>query len=294
MKKSRVGLVKSTYSDVHENLERAIALSGRLSISRNDSVTIKINTCGARLPDSGTITHPLFLDALLGYLRNNFESLKVYVVESDATTAQPDLFIEWFGFRPVLERWNATYLNLSKQKTYSKEISGRFFKKISIPQIFENTFFITLPKLKTNLATGITCCLKNQFGCLPEARKVKYHKNLDNVIVDANIAMKPDFCIVDGITAMGGELGPGLGTPIPLNAIVCGADPVAVDTLCAKLMGFKAWQIGHIRKAAKAGVGTTKYELVGDEIPKVDFEINRFKISLFKLGSWLQARALTD
>ena len=68
-----------------------------------------------------------------------------------------------------------------------------------------------MPKLKTNLASSITCCLKNQFGCLTEVRKIKYHKHLDDIIVDANIAMKPDFCIVDAIVAMGGALGPGSG-----------------------------------------------------------------------------------
>lgn len=290
---SIISLVKSEYdNDVYLKLGRAIALAGPLPISSNDSVTIKINMCGARPPETGAITHPLLLDAVLHYLRENFENLKIYVVESDATTAQPDLFIKWFGFLPILRRWNATYVNLSKQKTFIKKINGRFFKEIALPQIFENTFFITLPKLKTSLLTGITCCLKNQFGCLPEVRKVKYHKHVDDVITDVNLAIKQDFCIVDAITAMGGELGPGLGTPIPLNAIICGKDPVAIDVFCAKLMGFSPRRIGHIRKAAKAGIGSIKYKVIGDEIPKVDFEINRVKMSLFRLGSRLQARIL--
>jgi len=287
---SVISISRSEYSNVFTNVERAITLVGGMPLSDHNSVVIKINLCGARTPETGAITHPLFLDAILRYLHKNFENLEIYVVESDATTAQPDLFIEWFGFLPILKRWNVTYINLSKQRTFIKKINGRFFREIALPQILEKAFFITLPKLKTSLLTGITCCLKNQFGCLPEVRKVKYHKHIDDVIVDANLATKPDFCIVDAITAMGGELGPGLGTPIPLNAIICGKDPVAVDASCAKLIGFNPRRIGHIRKAAKAGIGSMKYKVVGDEIPKIDFETNKFKMGLFRLGSWLQAR----
>ncbi len=43
--------------------------------------------------------------------------------------------------------------------------------------------------------------------------KKKFHTNLDDVIVDSNLAMKPDFCIVDGIVAMGGTKGPNDGVP---------------------------------------------------------------------------------
>jgi uncharacterized protein (DUF362 family) len=281
-------LIKSTYKDINNNLSSALA--GKLSISNNDSVIIKINLCGARLPGSAAITHPIFLDALLRFLRNQFDGLKIFVVESDATTAQPDLLVQWLGFRPILNRWNASYVNLSKEKTYPKKINGRFFTEVNVPQIFENSFFITLPKLKTNIASSITCCLKNQFGCLPEAKKIMYHGHLDDVIVDSNLAMKPDFCLVDAIMAMGGDLGPGLGTPIPLNAIIYGQDPVAIDAMCAKLMGFKPWRIGHIRKSAEAGIGNMSFKRSGDAIPKVDFEISPFNVTMLKIGSWLSRR----
>jgi uncharacterized protein (DUF362 family) len=206
----------------------------------------------------------------LGYLRVNFHGLKISVLESDATSAQPDIFIKWFGFEEILRKWDAQYVNLSKVKTYSKTINGRFFKQIDVPDIFRDSFFITLPKLKTNLGSGITCCLKNQFGCLPEIRKIKYHPHLDDVIADCNIAMKPDFSLVDAFPSMGGHLGPGLGVPIPLNAIICGFDPVAVDAFCAKLVGFQPWQVGHIRKASRVGLGSTNYTLVGDSVPSIN------------------------
>ena len=118
-----------------------------------------------------------------------------------------------------------------------------------------------------------------------------YHPHIDDVIADVNLAIHPDFCIVDGIISMGGELGPGTSVPIPLKAMICGKDPVAVDTLCARIMGFTPWFIGHIRKAAHADVGSMRYTLRGDKLPSVDFEISKMERWLLKLGSSLQRRA---
>ena len=77
---SRVVVMKSTYDDVYHNLSRAIELVGPLPLTSAKMVVIKLNLCDARTPETGTITHPLFLDALLRYLRNNFENLDIYVV----------------------------------------------------------------------------------------------------------------------------------------------------------------------------------------------------------------------
>jgi len=278
------------YANAYESMRRVLDAAYLRKIRSYDRVVIKINLCAARPPETGAITHPLFLDSVLRLLRESMDSIDVYVVESDSRVAQPDLSIKWFGFLPVLERWKASYLNLSRAEVVTKKIHGRYLGEVRVPKIMEDAFFITLPKLKTNLGTGITCCLKNQFGCLPEIEKDKYHSHIDDVIVDVNLAMKPDLCIVDAITAMGGELGPGLGTPIPLRTVVYGEDPVAVDAFCAKLMGFNPWLIGHIRKASQTGVGTLHYVTIGNDILAVDPETSKLKMALFRLGSWLNAR----
>jgi len=286
-----LSIVRSGYGDLNVNLEKAISAAGGMDVSDKDSIVIKINLCAARGPETGAITHPLFLDGLLRFLREECDDIPIYVVESDATTAQPDLFIRWYGFIPVLEKWNAQYVNLSKAPFTLKGINGLFFEKIPVPKIFEDAFIITVPKLKTLFfLTDITCCLKNQFGCLPTVKKAKYHPRIDDVIADVNLVYRPSLCVVDAIIAMGGELGPAYGTPIPLNAIVCGKDPVAVDSFCAKLMGVNPTRIGHIRKAAQIGVGSAEYEVVGEELPDLSFEIDKLKALFFKWGSRLQAR----
>lgn len=291
--KSTVSISLSQYEDAFENIRRALAHLPPLKISNDDTVIIKINMCDARMPETGAITHPLFLDAVLKYLRTYYEDLNIFVVESDATVVIADKFIHWLGYLPVLRKWNTEFINLSKQKIIERKINGRYFKHFPIPEIFEKpNFFITLPKLKTNPLPTITCCLKNQFGCLPAPEKNIYHPHLDDVIADVNKAIRPDLCLVDGIMAMGGTWGPAFGVPIPLNAIICSRDPVAADAFGARQMGFNPWLIGHIRKSAFSGVGSMRYEIKGDTLPEVDFEINKLETFLVnKVGTFLRKRS---
>lgn len=289
--KSVVAITGSGYQDACANLGRALDILKAPPPPHQTPVVIKINMCDARTPETGTITHPLFLDALLCYLRQNFEDLKIYVVESDATVVLADEFIRWFGYVPVLQKWSAEFVNLSKVKAVSRKIDGRYFKEIQIPEILaQPRYFITVPKPKTNPISTITCCLKNQFGCLPAVEKGMYHPHLDDVIADVNSAMRPDLCLVDGIVAQGSIWGPAFGVPIPLRVIMCSTDPVATDAFCARLIGFRPRSIGHIRKSASSGVGSIDYALTGDTIPRVDFETSKLQLMLLKLASSLQKR----
>jgi uncharacterized protein (DUF362 family) len=287
-----VGIVRSGYADVSANLSRAIHLCSGLRIKDHGSVVVKINLCDFRTPETGAITHPIFLEAVLEYLRRNFRDLKIYVVESDATVARPDLFIKWFGFLPILQRWEAIWCNLSKEETATRSIDGLHFKKLDVPRIFEDSYFITLPKMKTCSVTKISCALKNQFGCIPMRRKIVFHPSVDDVIVDANLAMRPDFCIVDGIVGMGGSQGPAFGVPIPAHTIVTGCDPVAVDTVCAKIIGFKPSSIGHIQKAAKHKVGSPNCRVLGNQVADVrtDFQWSVLEALTFKIGEYFRSK----
>lgn len=271
---ANVAVIEGTYSTLDEHIIRLFALTQGAGIGSNDSVAIKINMCDARHPETGTITHPVFLGSLLRYLRENYSNLDIYVVESDATVVLADEFIKWFGYMPVLEKWGAKWHNLSRNGIVDVKIEGNYLKSVPVPKLLTKTKLLSLSKLKTNSLSKITCSLKNQFGCLPMRQKSIFHDHLSEVIVDANLAMKPVFSIVDGIIAMGGAKGPSFGTPLQANMVLAGSDPVGVDAACAKIIGFKARSVKHIRLAEMAGLGKITHKLVGDKVRPVDFELD--------------------
>ena len=78
--------------------------------------------------------------------------------------------------------------------------------------------------------------------------------DLNRVLFYADVAgqlprpRKRFFSIVDGIVAMEGN-GPVAGRPCPLGLVAAGFDPVAVDAVCAALIGFDYRKLALLREA---------------------------------------------
>ncbi len=83
--------------------------------------------------------------------------------------------------------------------------------------------------------------------------------------------IKADFIIVDGFIGEEGLAG-GIrhDRPIHMDTVIAGYDPVAVDTVCSKIMGIDPEKVQHLKWAAEKGIGTMKnVELRGLKIEEV-------------------------
>src|SRR5690606_17715302 len=112
---------------------------------------------------------------------------------------------------------------------------------------------VSMPKLKTHHWAGITCSLKNLFGVVPGAvygwpKNLLHFRGIDNSIVDLAATVRPGLAIVDGVVGMEGD-GPIMGSPKPVGCVVLGADPVAVDATCARVMGLNPSKIAYLDAA---------------------------------------------
>jgi len=269
---------------VGENIPEAVRkifdLVGAPVLEDGNTVTIKLNLCFFRTYDTGATTDPRVLEALIQFLRTLARDLDIVLVESDATSARADLLFKWLGFADLAQRLKVRTLNLSNDKRVKVALPPTcFLKALWMPKtLLDADYSISLAKLKTHCLTKITCALKNQFGSIPYRGKKKWHPVLSQVIADANVAARPDFSLVDGIIGMEGVDGPDMGTPRIANLLIGGRDPVAVDSVCAKVMGFNPESIGHIREAEKRGVGSRNHRLVGAELAQIQerFDYNTF------------------
>ena len=73
--------------------------------------------------------------------------------------------------------------------------------------------------LKTHDYEKITCVMKNQFGCIPDSLKEKYHPYLREVLYFLNKALTPDLCIVDGRIGLQGK-GPISGDAVKKDIVI--------------------------------------------------------------------------
>ena len=115
--------------------------------------------------------------------------------------------------------------------------------------------------VKTHALENITGAIKNQYGTVFQANKAIGHtkypnsKSFADMIVDLNMFLKPKLYIMDGIIAMEGN-GPASGNPVPMNVILMSKDPVALDTVFAKLVYLDPANVPTCVSGMSAGLGT--------------------------------------
>jgi len=241
----------------------------RNALAGYDKVLIKVNFITDKTWDTGATTDPIVVEAIIKKLEDLL--VKVYVVESDATITSADKAFESTGMKDMCNRNGVEWINLRyvKDKVKLEIPNGEVLKTITVPRLVMESAVISAAKLKTHMDTGVTLGMKNMFGLLPDKFKGKYHlKGISKVIVDINTVLHPTLTVIDGFVGMEGK-GPIDGTPVPMNLIIAGTDPVATDATAARIMGFNPYEITHIRKAHEKGIGKSEAKILGEKIENV-------------------------
>ena len=131
-------------------------------------------------------------------------------------------------------------------------------KGFSIPKRFLGQNIIQLPTVKTHVFTTMTGAMKNAFGGLLNEKRHWTHEVIHETLVDLLMIQKKIhlgvFCVMDGTFAGDGP-GPRCMIPYVKNVILASSDPVAIDAIAAKLMGFDPLNIKCIRLAHDMGLG---------------------------------------
>jgi uncharacterized protein (DUF362 family) len=246
------------------------------ALSGYKKVLIKVNFITTMTWDTGATTDPIVVEALIQRLEKL--PVEVFVVESDATMTNADKAFEATGMKEMCKLYGVECLNLRrvKDKVKIKIPNGESLKEITVPRIVTESAIISAAKMKTHMSTKVTLGMKNMFGLLPDKLKMKYHaKGISKVIVDINTVIKPNLTVIDGFVAMEGK-GPVDGSPVKMDLIIAGKDPVATDATGARVMGIDPHEISHIRTAYRKGLGNIDdIEIVGSELDDVKRVFNR-------------------
>lgn len=269
---SRVALVKGPRE--HETVYKALDLLGSLKdvVAEASRVLIKVNFISVRTYETGVTTDPLVVEAIIHKMKELSD--EVFVVESDASMTDADKACKATGMLKVCEDNHVKFINLRKEKdrVKLKITDAETLKEITVPKIVVDSAIISAAKLKTHSETGISIGMKNMFGLLPDKLKFKYHlKNISKVVVDINTVLKSRLTVVDGFYALEGP-GPTNGTPVKMDLIIAGKDPVATDATGCRVMGINPEEIYHIRRAYEKSLGEideVKVELVGNRLEEV-------------------------
>ncbi|MCM8756885.1 MAG: DUF362 domain-containing protein [Candidatus Omnitrophica bacterium] len=258
IRKNNLALLETTVAIVRcpdynpENLQQAISRLAqllRLDFSRvNSPILLKPNMLSARSPQEAVTTHPHLLLALGKLLAS-----PILIGDSPANSARPvEDYWQDCGLKEVASRLNARLVKFDQPVFVSLRVKKKLID-VPLAAASQKWPIINLPKLKTHSLTLITAAVKNLYGCIPGFKKSLLH---------SQFVSPQDFCwlllelyrkiernvllhLVDAITIMDGK-GPSAGRVRPGGYLIAGVDGIAVDMVCAELLGLKPVQVPHL------------------------------------------------
>ena len=255
---SKVAIVEfNRKENIKKAYQEALKLIGGIDELNTDrSVVIKVGVFSHKMENHSSVD---VVDAIISGFGN---SPQIYLVESDnyegTGTERLQIWKDLFDER--IQPFNLSEDTHTKRITVSGhdiDLSHILLK----PHVFVDTHVFR------NYSKG--SILKNLFGCTPDSKKAKYHK--DTIFYDLLTKIYEeingiDLAVLDGTNFWYREV------YTPLNILIVGRDAVAVETVGSYLAGLNPQKVEVIQQFVKRGLGEgdiTEIEIVGVPLESV-------------------------
>jgi uncharacterized protein (DUF362 family) len=220
-------------------------------------------------------THPHVIAAVIELCKREGVA-EVVVAEGPGHWRNVEYLVSASGLGDVLRHYRVPFVDLNHDEPVKTPNLGRLtgLEYLYLSRTVASAdVLISLPKLKTHHWAGATLSLKNLFGTLPGIcygwpKNELHWRGIDNSIVDIGLTRTPDLAIVDGIIGMEGD-GPLNGTAKPMGLLIMGADPLAVDATCCRLMELNPERLGYLVLGYRKRLGLlceAEIEQIGERI----------------------------
>jgi len=230
---------------------------------------------------AGMHTDPAVVDALLAYLSDHGYR-RLALMENSTHGVSTRLVVAVNGYAAIARRHGAEPVYLDEGGTVPYTLEGeeapiriprRLYESFIDPSRRPGNFYLSLPKLKTHSMTTMTLGVKNQQAFPIDADRMHFHNHETLHLRLARLyrMVQPDFCIIEGVTAIfNGHVPPTAllkESSVQFNVLIGGQDTLAVDTVGCKVMGYAIEEVEHLRLVAEWGLGEgqlDRIEVIGD------------------------------
>jgi len=265
--------------NVPEAVREAVELAGGFEIKEGDTVVIKPNAKNQAPPGYGIVTDVAVIEPL-GEISIEKGAKKVTIADGAAyPTGSYHTFsaFETMGVTKLAKKWDLDLVDLNSYDSVDLDVpEGLVLDNVRVGRaVTEVDFLINVPVLKTHRGTLLSNCVKNiGVGVACREEKKRLHRlGIDEGLLDVFSVVKPHFNVVDALVCIEGD-GPNFppGKPRPLGLVLAGEDGVAVDAVCARLIGLDPLEVKHLRLAHDRGIGIAdlgQIEVVGERLEDV-------------------------
>lgn len=279
MGKANVSIVRTPagpdFEQIYEAVKKSLDLIGGIKDIIQPGHLVLINPSWVAPPverEAGCITLPEVTRAVADIVKA--AGARPVIAESSAVGVDTEKVIQSSGYRDLQEMgYEVVNLKATKATVDLPVENGKIFDQVECWELAKTAdVIISVPKLKTHDQTEMTCAIKKLKGLLTDKGKKGMHQEgLFDGVIDLLSAVKPRLAIVDAIVCQEG-VGPVFGKPVEMNLVLAGKDVVAVDAVCARLIGYDPEETLLTKNAAARGLGVmdaASIDIVGEPLEGV-------------------------
>lgn len=235
-------------------------------IKTGDRVVITPNWVKDNTPNTGTVVGPQTLQKLIRYIKVKKPS-KITVATGSGGTPTPQV-MKYVGYDRIIQEEDVEFVDLNYGPYVNLNLDHPIVPSTKINELIHKTdVLISFTQLKQHEEATMTGAIKNIALGWPPAeihgfpkKKLGIHEDLHGFIVAMAKSIPIDLNIVSADKAMIGT-GPSSGKAVDSpGLIIAGTDPVAVDTIGARLLGFLPQAVYYLYRLYKEGIGEAKPE----------------------------------
>lgn len=273
--------IRAIYKAVYDNLRQLNEKNSFVSrLGEYKKILIKPNLVsvyhrsGMMETDYPESTDPRVFDAVISFLKQYHDN--IVIVESSGKPMPTRTSFKVAGYDRIAKRHRIGLAALETCPVVRYMLpKAEVMKEVYIPEIFKevvdgSAYYISVPKLKTNLYTQVTLGFKNAMGTIPYALRERNHNYyINKKLADLLYLFEPDLIFIDGL--IGGEGNtPAPVDPVDSRVFLSGTNSVAVDTVGTRIMGLDPETVPLMAEAKKRGFDAAETEIIG-EVPSYQF-----------------------
>jgi uncharacterized protein (DUF362 family) len=260
---------------IAKNIDESKALEECLSnlpmekiIKEGDRVVITPNWVKAKQPNTATVVGPNTLDKLIKIIKKYVP--KEIIIATGSGGDPTEVVMEYVGYDKVIKDNNVKFIDLNYGPYTEIQLNHDNPSNTKINELYNYMdVLISFTQLKVHEEATMSAGLKNIALGWPPAeihgfpkKDLEIHEDLHGFIVAMAEKFPIDLTIISADKAMIGT-GPSDGKAVDTpGLIIAGTDPVACDTVGARLLGFLPQAVHYLYEAHKRGIGEAELKKV--------------------------------
>ncbi len=262
---SDVAITKCLFKkEVNAVLEGLDLIKASSLIEQKDTVVIVPNWVNKEKPDPecGVIVGPDTLEAIIKWVKKL--NPKRIVVASGSGGGDTKEVMKKVGYDKIIKKTGVEFIDLNKGPYVDIKLDHDYPSKIKINKIYkEMTKLISFTQLKEHEEATMSSSIKNITMSFPSTEEHGtpkkdggIHNDLHGFIRAMAQKIKIDISIVS-LNPVMVATGPTKGISRHTGLVIVGNNPISVDTVCARMLGFKTQGVRYLYELEKRGLKET-------------------------------------